>query len=134
MEWLDYFGRARGHCFWLAGKSRRKYIQREINAVIWWIMIGCGLFTFAARFVMFSGIAPKQLPNWLEDALSYVPLAVLTAIIVPEVFLAPTGGLHLDGNLRLPASIIAISVALITKSVLMTITVGLGSLWILNWF
>ena len=53
--------------------------------MIWLVMIACGLLTFATRFVMFSGLAPRRLPDWLEDALGFVPIAVLTAIIVPAV-------------------------------------------------
>ena len=49
-------------------------------------MIACGLLTFATRFVMFSGLAPRRLPDWLEDALGFVPIAVLTAIIVACAF------------------------------------------------
>ena len=34
--------------------------------MIWLVMIACGLLTFATRFVMFSGLAPRRLPDWLE--------------------------------------------------------------------
>lgn len=102
--------------------------------MIWLVMITCGLFTFATRFVMFSDIAPRQLPLWLQDALGFVPIAVLTAIIVPAVIVAPDGGLALAGNSRLPAALVAITVALVTRSVLATITTGLVALWCLDWF
>ena len=102
--------------------------------MIWLVMITCGLFTFATRFVMFSDIAPRQLPLWLQDALGFVPIAVLTAIIVPAVIVAPDGGLALAGNSRLPAALVAITVALVTRSVLTTITTGLVALWCLDWF
>ena len=59
--------------------------------MIWWVMVACGLLTFAARFVMFSDIAPKKLPGWSEDVLSFVPVAVLTAIIVPSVMIGMDG-------------------------------------------
>ena len=102
--------------------------------MIWLVMITCGLFTFATRFVMFSDIAPRQLPAWLQDALGFVPIAVLTAIIVPAVIVAPDGGLALAGNSRLPAALVAITVALVTRSVLTTITTGLVALWCLDGF
>ena len=101
--------------------------------MIWFVMIACGLFTFATRFVMFSDIAPRQLPDWLQDALGFVPIAVLTAIIVPAVIIAPEGGLALAGNARLPAALVAVTVALVTRSVLATIATGLGALWLLDW-
>jgi branched-subunit amino acid transport protein len=101
--------------------------------MIWFVMIACGLFTYAIRFVMFSDIAPRQLPGWLQDALGFVPIAVLTAIIVPAVIIAPEGGLALAGNARLPAALVAVTVALVTRSVLATIATGLGALWCLDW-
>ena len=101
--------------------------------MIWLVMIACGIFTFATRFVMFSDIAPRQLPVWLQDALGFVPIAVLTAIIVPAVIVAPDGGLALVGNARLPAAVVAVTVALFTRSVLATIATGLASLWCLDW-
>lgn len=101
--------------------------------MIWWVMVICGLMTFSMRFVMFSDIAPKQLPSWLEEALGFVPIAVLTAIIVPAVIIAPEGGLMLAGNARLPAALVAVTAALVTRSVLVTIGSGLGALWCLDW-
>ena len=53
--------------------------------MIWFIMIATGLFTFATRFCMLNKTVGKQLPTWLVEALSFVPIAVLTAIIVPAV-------------------------------------------------
>ena len=101
--------------------------------MIWWVMLACGLLTFAARFVMFSDIAPKKLPGWSEDVLSFVPVAVLTAIIVPSVMIGMDGALQLAGNPRLPAALFAIIVAWFSRSVLATIAGGLVAMWCLNW-
>ena len=102
--------------------------------MIWMVMILCGLLTFSMRFVMFSELAPKQVPGWLQEALSFVPVAVLTAIIVPAVIISPEGGLMLAGNSKLPAALVAVTAALVTRSVLTTIASGLGSLWVLEYF
>ena len=101
--------------------------------MIWMVMILCGLLTFSMRFVMFSDLAPKQIPGWLEEALSFVPVAVLTAIIVPAVIISPEGGLILAGNSKLPAALVAVTAALVTRSVLTTIASGLGSFWVLEY-
>ena len=102
--------------------------------MIWLVMILCGLLTLAMRFVMFSDLAPKQLPAWLEEALGFLPVAVLTAIIMPAVIISPVGGVMLAGNSKLPAALIAVTVALVTRSVLATIASGLGSMWVLDYF
>ena len=102
--------------------------------MIWRVMIVCGLLTLSMRFVMFSDLAPRQLPGWLEEALGFVPVAVLTAIIVPAVIISPEGGLMLAGNSNLPAALVAVTATLVTRSVLATIASGLGSMWILDYF
>jgi branched-subunit amino acid transport protein len=94
-------------------------------------MIATGLLTFAMRFVMFSGLAPKKLPAMFEEALAFVPIAVLSAIIVPAVLLDSTQSLSFVDNARVPAALIAIATALLTRSVVLTITAGLAALWFL---
>ena len=50
--------------------------------MIWLVMIICGLLTLSMRFVMFSDLAPRQLPGWLEEALGFVSVAVLTLSLI----------------------------------------------------
>ena len=99
--------------------------------MIWTIMIISGLLTFAMRFVMLSGVAPRKLPAAFEKALSFVPIVVLTAIIVPAVLVGTDESIMLLDNTRLPAAIIATFVALVSRSVVMTISAGLATLWLL---
>jgi branched-subunit amino acid transport protein len=65
-------------------------------------------------------------PPLLQQALGFVPVTVLTAIIVPLV-LAPHGeGMELDWrNPQLVASIVAMLVCAATRRQLLTIVVGL---------
>ncbi|WP_438996382.1 AzlD domain-containing protein [Candidatus Puniceispirillum sp.] len=102
--------------------------------MIWLVIIATGLINFATRFSMFSGYSPKQLPSWLEDALSFVPIAVLTAIIAPAVLFNDAGMISIVDNTRFYAALVAIVIALITRSVLATISTGLMVLWTLTYF
>jgi branched-subunit amino acid transport protein len=45
------------------------------------------LITFALRFVFFAGQRGRPFPRAVERALTFVPVAVLTAIIVPMLLL-----------------------------------------------
>ena len=101
--------------------------------MIWWVMIVCGLLTFAARFAIFSDIAPQKLPAWSEDVHGFVPVAVLTAIIVPSVMIGMDHTMQIADNPRLPAALFAIIVAWLSRSVLATIAGGLAAMWCLNW-
>jgi branched-subunit amino acid transport protein len=100
--------------------------------MIWAIMIIAGLFTFVMRFVMLSGIAPRKLPTVFDEARNFVPIAVLTAILVPAVMISEDKNIMLLDNAHLPAAIIAVVVALISRSIVTTICVGLGTLWFLR--
>ena len=93
---------------------------------------GMGLITFAIRAALFLLPAGAQLPAWLLRALRYVPAAVLSAIIAPELLL-PGGVFDLSlGNERLLAGVVAILVAWRTRNVIWTVGVGLVTLWVLQ--
>jgi branched-subunit amino acid transport protein len=103
--------------------------------MIWFLMIATGLFTFGTRFIMLSSVASKRLPEWMHDALKYVPIAVLTAIIVPAVLVDPaTHAIDLGPTPRLIAALAAAGVALLTRHVVSTILAGLATLWFLQWW
>ena len=102
--------------------------------MIWFLIIVTGIFTFGTRFIMLSGIFGKKLPVWLVEALGFVPIAVLTAIIVPAVLIDPVSQhIAVTDNPRLLAALIAMAVALITRQVITTIGAGLATLWALQW-
>jgi branched-subunit amino acid transport protein len=100
--------------------------------MIWAIIIITGLLTFFMRFIMLSGIAPRKLPSTFREASDFIPIAVLTAIIVPAVLTGEDNNIMLLDNSHLPAAIVAVVVALISRSVVLTIGVGLSILWLLN--
>ena len=103
--------------------------------MIWLVMVMTGIFTFGTRFVMLTEWMARGLPKWLIDALGFVPIAVLTAIIVPAVLIDPaTEQFIVTHNARLYAAVIATIVALLTRNVIATISSGLATLWVLQWW
>ena len=103
--------------------------------MIWLVMIIGGIFTFGTRFVMLSGWVAHGLPRWLIDALAFVPIAVLTAILVPTVLIDPaTQQIIVIGNARIVAAFVATIIALLTRNVIATISSGLATLWFVQWW
>ena len=103
--------------------------------MIWLVMILGGVFTFATRFVMLSGWVTHHLPRWLIDALAFVPIAVLTAILLPAVLIDPeTQQIIVIGNARIVAAVVATIIALLTRNVIATISSGLTTLWFVQWW
>jgi len=95
-------------------------------------MAGCGLITFLIRFSFIAGGKRLALDTRIQGLLRYVPPAVLSALIAPEI-LVRQGALNLDpANPRLWAGAVAILVALATRNVLGTIAAGMATLWLLQ--
>jgi branched-subunit amino acid transport protein len=99
---------------------------------LWVVFLLVGLLTFAIRlsFVFVQGRI--NMPSWIQRALRFVPIAVLPALIAPELF-NPGGTLDVSlGNARLLAGLLAIGVAWRTKRVGFTIGVGMAALLVLQ--
>ena len=102
---------------------------------LWLVIIGMGALTYGLRAA--SLLLADRLPrySWLVSFLRFVPVAVLSAIIALETFI-PDGAIDLSplSNHRLVAAALAILVAWRSRSILWTIIVGMGALWILQAF
>lgn len=100
---------------------------------IWLVMLLGGLITFAIRFSLIYLFGRFEIPETMRRTLHYVPPAVLSAIIFPELFFR-NGALELSlDNTRLLAGLIAIAVAWLTRNTLITILVGMIALFVLQW-
>jgi branched-subunit amino acid transport protein len=98
----------------------------------WLTMLLAGLVTFAIRLSFIWIVGQRSVPPLLRRALRLVPPAVLTGIIFPEVFM-PAGQLDISfGNARLLAAVLAVLIAWRTRNVVLTIIVGMLSLWLLQ--
>ena len=101
---------------------------------IWLVMLIGGLITFGMRFSLIYLFGRFHVPEALRKALRYVPPAVLSAIIFPELFIRDEMlNLSLD-NYRLMAGLVAILAAWFTKNILITILAGMLSLFLLQFF
>jgi branched-subunit amino acid transport protein len=99
----------------------------------WLLILAIGAATYATRlsFVMFFG--KREMPSWLLRILRFVPMAVLSAIIWPQLFLS-NNVLNLSAdNPRWLAGLLAGIIAWRTRNVLLTIVVGMLALWIFQW-
>ena len=99
---------------------------------IWLVMFFGGLITFGMRFSLIFLFGRFEVPATMRRALHYVPPAVLSAIIFPEL-LVRDGLLNisLDNN-RLLAGLVAILVAWYSKNTFLTIIAGMLALFLLQ--
>jgi branched-subunit amino acid transport protein len=98
----------------------------------WWLIFWIALGTFLLRLSFVLVIGHLTMPPAAQRLLRLVPAAVLSALIFPAL-LFRNGELALGaGNERLLAGGLAALVAVRTKSVVLTIVVGMIALWILS--
>ena len=100
---------------------------------IWFVMIAGGLITFGMRFSLIYLFGKFEIPNTMRRALHYVPPAVLSAIIFPEIFLSNNALDISFSNPRLVAGLLAIATAWFSRNTLLTILVGMAALFLLQW-
>jgi len=89
------------------------------------LIIGMMLVTFGVRYPILSLSGRVDLPRWLQTALGFVPVAVLSALSAP-ILLMPESQLYLSlDNEYLMAGMFSIVVAAISKNLLLTISSGM---------
>jgi len=101
---------------------------------IWIVMITLGLLTFFIRFSFIALLEKIKLPRNFQRALRFVPIAVLSAIIAPELGYSNSQLALSLTNSRLLAGMVATVVAYKTKSVIWTISAGMAVFWILHFW
>ena len=100
---------------------------------VWLVMLLGGLITFAIRFSFIYLFGKLHIPETVRRALHYVPPAVLSAIVFPELFLN-NGALDVSPhNVRLLVGLVAIVVAWYSKNTLLTIVIGMLALFLFQW-
>ena len=97
----------------------------------WSLIVYCGVITFLTRFSIIFFLKKDIFNNKTKKILSYVPAAVLPAIIFPLIFLDNSGFLDLENNPKILAAAIAILVGYSSKNIIATIFAGLISYWFL---
>lgn len=90
------------------------------------MIMGMMFVTFGVRYGVLALSGRIQFSKRVEDALRFVPVAVLTALCTP-ILLKPEGSWLISlENSHLIAGLVAIVIAAITRHLLLTIVLGLG--------
>jgi branched-subunit amino acid transport protein len=98
-------------------------------------ILGMAVITFAIKTLVFILGERVRFSPAARHALAFVPVTVLTAIIVPMI-LAPHGqGLELNWrNPQLVAALVSVAICLATRQQLLTILLGLAVFFGWQWW
>lgn len=97
---------------------------------IFLLILCMGAVTYLPRFLPLFFLSRKQLPPWLTTWLDFIPVAILSSLILPALV---TGGSprHLDiVKPELAAAVPTLIFALKTRSLGGTVVVGMGIYWL----
>ena len=103
------------------------------EASVWLVVAAGGLATYLTRLSFIALVPHDRLPARFREGLRFIPPAVLSAIVLPELVLKE-GALALSpDNHRLLAGLMAALVAWRLRSTWFTIGAGMLALLLLSW-
>ena len=99
------------------------------------MIAGMALINLAIRWPVYLFADRFRFPPLIERGLAFVPVAVLTAIVVPTVLYPRDGGLDFSWhNPALLGAVIAAATSRITKNLFATIGIGMAAFLLLRWW
>ena len=105
-----------------------------MRSEVFYLIIGMALVTYFTRIGALALFRFTGVPTWLNRWLKYVPVAILTALIVPSLLL-PKGYLDISlNNHYLLAGIAAAIVAYKSRNIIATLSIGMSIMFVLKLF
>ncbi|MEH6942473.1 AzlD domain-containing protein [Bacillus sp. JJ722] len=95
----------------------------SVDLTILLIIFGCALVTVIPRIVPFLLVRNVELPQPVIKWLSFIPVCILTALVVDSVLIEAEHGISIDWNVLI-VIIPTLLIALWTKSLSITVIVG----------
>jgi len=98
------------------------------------LIAGMGLVTYIPRWLPLFFLSQRKLPQWLVEWLDLIPVAILSALIFPDLFVAGSPR-HLEiVQIKSLVAIPTFLFALKTRSLGGTVLAGMMLLWLASKF
>ncbi|NUU62311.1 AzlD domain-containing protein [Paenibacillus agri] len=104
----------------------------EIRWDVFMIIIGASIVTLIPRVLPIMVLSRKALPEWLMRWLSYIPVAVMAALVAEELLISDGKLAFQSNNVELWAALPTFLTAIFTKSLLGTVGVGILTVMVLR--
>lgn len=95
---------------------------------LWIVMIALGIGSFFLRFVFTGLVGSRAMPDWLLRHLRYTAVAILPALVAPQVIWPQATGGETEPA-RLAAACVTLLVGLLSKNVIAAILSGAFTLY-----
>jgi len=97
------------------------------------MILGMALINLAIRWPVYLFANHFRFPPLIERALAFVPVAVLTAIVVPTVIYKDDQLAFTWHNPALMAALVTAVVGYVSKNLFATIGIGMATFLLLRW-
>lgn len=94
------------------------------------LFAGMGVVTYLPRALPLLYLAHRNMPQWLIDWLGLIPVAVLSALLAPGLFIDSANGSLEMGKREFLVAIPTFIFALKTRSLGGTVLIGMGLYWL----
>lgn len=98
------------------------------------VIIFAAFAAFIPRYFPILFFSTRKIPEWFNEWMKYVPVSLFTALVVKGIFVT-TAGYHFVpfGHVdQMIAALIVIVIAYFTRSMSVSVIVGLVSVWLLS--
>ena len=99
---------------------------------IWILIVGMAIVTYVPRMIPLLIFSKINLPPWLESWLKYIPVGIFSALVFPDIFIRNQMFSMTINNIELISSILVFAVAFKTRSLGLSVIVGIISYWVLG--
>lgn len=97
-----------------------------------WLLLGMGMVTYLPRVLPLVLLAERNLPTGLRDWLSLIPVAILAALLAPELLIIRSQHALSLGKPELITAIPTLLLTLRTRSLGMSVIFGMGFYWFIK--
>lgn len=98
------------------------------KSTLWLVIAALGVGSFALRFAFTGLVGDRRMPAWLLRHLRYTAVAILPALVAPQVIWPAATGGDPDAS-RMAAAAVTIAVGILSKNVLAAIISGACTLY-----
>jgi branched-subunit amino acid transport protein len=94
------------------------------------LVLGMGIVTYVPRWIPLIFLSRRRLPEWLRQWLDFIPVAILSALILPDLV---TAGAPRHLTVFQPALLVSIPTFIFawkTRSLAGTVIFGMALFWL----
>ena len=97
------------------------------------LILGCAIVTWIPRVLPFAFMKKVKLPSVILRWLAYIPICILSALVISNLFIKRNSYVTLNWPV-LVAAIPTLIIAIWTKSLSLTVIVGVAAMAIIQYF